>query len=199
MRSAVAVRHAAIVAAASALTAAAAACSGTPITPAVGSGPAVGSDPSGSSGSAAPALQACSLLMEADVQAVAASFKHIKITVVSHMQSNDPPVNKCGFNQKGVFRSEGLTNTESGDRWAELAVVSNGADFAFEPSGNVAISGLGDGAYWERGTHQVVVRVGRNVLQVSDEVPVDPGAFPDITVAYRQAAQALATKIVSHL
>jgi hypothetical protein len=130
---------------------------------------------------------------------VAATFKHIKITVTSHMQSNDPPVNECGFNQQGVFRSGGLRNTESGDRWAEVTVIANGAGFAFEPSGNVAISGLGDGAYWEQGTHQVVIRVGRNVLQVSDEVPVDPGAFADITVAYRQAAQALAAKVVSHL
>jgi hypothetical protein len=133
------------------------------------------------------------------VAAVAATFKHIKITITAREQSIDPPENSCGFNQKGVFHSDGMTNTLTGDRWAKLTVVPDGADTSFQPAGMATISGLGNGAYWEEGTHQVVVLVGRNVLQVIDEVPVDPGDFPDLATAYRRAALALAVKIVSRL
>jgi hypothetical protein len=45
----------------------------------------------------------------------------------------------------------------------------------------------------------VVVREGKNVLQVTDEIPVNVNDHADITVAYRKAAQALAEKIVGHL
>ena len=44
-----------------------------------------------------------------------------------------------------------------------------------------------------------MIRTGQNVLQVSDEVPVNLSVIPDPTTAYRQAAQALAAKILTHL
>jgi hypothetical protein len=131
--------------------------------------------------------------------AVAATFKDIRVTVTAHHHSTDPPEDICGFNQKGVFHSDGLAQSLSGDRWAQVTVVSSGASYAYEPAGNVAISGLGNGAYWEEGTHQVIVKEGQNVLKISDEVPGDPDMFPDLTTAYRQAAHPLAIKIVSHL
>jgi hypothetical protein len=90
------------------------------------------------------------------------------------------------------------TNTSSGDHWAQLTVITGGASYAFNPAGNDTISGLGDGAYWDAGTHTVVIRQGQNVLQVIDEVPVNLSASPDLLAAYRQAAHALATKILSH-
>jgi hypothetical protein len=186
----------------------AAGCGGASL-PAAGSGglPTASAFPSafpsastpGSGGASAPAPSACSLLRAADVTAVAATFKDIKITITAHTHKSEPPTNNCAFNQKGTFVSGGMTNTESGDRWAQLTVVSGGASYDYEPAGNVPITGLGDGAYWEQGTHQVVVREGQNILQVTDEVPVNVNDYSDITVAYRKAAQALAEKIVSHL
>ena len=91
------------------------------------------------------------------------------------------------------------SNTSSGDHWAQLTVITGGASYAYNPAGNDTISGLGDGAYWDAGTHTVVIRKGQNVLQVIDEVPVNLSASPDLVTAYRQAAQALATKILSHV
>ena len=66
-------------------------------------------------------------------------------------------------------------------------------------AGNDTINGLGDGAYWDAGTPTVVIRKDRNVLEVIDEVPVNLSASPDLVTGYRQAAQALAAKILSHL
>jgi len=80
----------------------------------------------------------------------------------------------------------------------QLTVITGGASYAFNPAGNDTISGLGGGAYWDAGTHTVVIRKGQNVLQVIDEVPVNLSASPDLLAAYRQAAQALATKILNH-
>jgi len=45
----------------------------------------------------------------------------------------------------------------------------------------------------------VVVRVGRNVLQVVDNVPANVGSTSAVGAAYRRAAQALAAKILTHL
>lgn len=80
-----------------------------------------------------------------------------------------------------------------------LTIVSDAASYDFAPKGNVPIGGLGDGAYWEQGTHQVVVRIGQNVLQVVDDVPVDGTKYSTPLIPDKQAAQALATKIVAHL
>ena len=161
---------------------------------------AVGQVPSSAPGTAsAAALSACSLLTSADVMTVAAAFPRDTVTIDGNLQHNTPPTNECGFNQKGVYTADGMTNTSSGDHWAELTVVTGGASYAFNPAGGDMISGLGDGAYWEAGTHTVVIRKGQNVLQVIDEVPVNLDASPDLVTAYRQAAQALATKILSHV
>ncbi len=146
----------------------------------------------------AAALSACSLLTPADVSAVAAAFPSDTVTIDGSQQHNTPPASECGFNQKGVYTTDGMTNTSSGDHWAQLTVISGGASYAFNPAGNDTISGLGDGAYWDAGTHTVVIRKGQNVLQVIDEVPVNLSVSPDLVAAYRQAAQALATKILSH-
>jgi hypothetical protein len=146
----------------------------------------------------APALSACSLLTSADVMAVAAAFPRDTVTIDGHRQHNTPPASECGFNQQGVYTASGMTNTSSGDHWAQLTVITGGASYAFNPAGNDTISGLGDGAYWDVGTHTVVIRQGQNVLQVIDEVPVNLSASPDLLAAYRQAAHALATKILSH-
>ena len=146
----------------------------------------------------AATLSACSLLTPADVMAVAAAFPRDTVTIDGHQQHNTPPASECGFNQEGVYSASGMTNTSSGDHWAQLTVITGGVSYAFNPSGNDTISGLGDGAYWDAGTHTVVIRQGRNVLQVIDEVPVNLSASPDLLAAYRQAARALATKILSH-
>jgi hypothetical protein len=147
---------------------------------------------------AAPA--ACSLLKPADVLAVAASFPHDTITIDGHTQDTKPPTNECAYNQKGVFAtSDGITTSLTGDQWAQLTVIAGGADYAFSPPGNGAITGLGDGAYWDAGSNTVVVRVGQNVLQVVDNVPANVGSTSAVGAAYRRAAQALAAKIVSHM
>ena len=124
-------------------------------------------------------------------------FPRETVTIDGH-QHNTPPASECGFNQEGVYSASGMTNTSSGDHWAQLTVITGGVSYAFNPSGNDTISGLGDGAYWDAGTHTLVIRQGRNVLQVIDEVPVNLSASPDLLAAYRQAAHALATKILSH-
>jgi hypothetical protein len=161
---------------------------------------AVGQVPSSAPGTAsAAALSACSLLTPADVMAVAAAFPGDTVTIDGNQQHNTPPASECGFNQKGVYTGNGMTNTSSGDHWAQLTVITGGASYAFNPAGNDTISGLGDGAYWDAGTHTVVIRKGQNVLQVIDEVPVNLSASPDLVTAYRQAAQALAAKILSHV
>ena len=160
---------------------------------------AVSQLPSSAPGMAsAAALSACSLLTPADVMAVAAAFPRDTVTIDGHLQHNTPPASECGFNQEGVWTASGMTNTSSGDHWAELTVITGGASYAFNPAGNDTISGLGDGAYWDAGTHTVVIRQGQNVLQVIDEVPVNLSASPDLLAAYRQSAQALANKILSH-
>jgi len=89
--------------------------------------------------------------------------------------------------------------TSSGDSWARLTVVTGGAPYAFDPAGNDTINGLADGAYWHAGSHTVVIRAGQNVLQVSDEVPANVSSTAGLVAAYRQAAQALATKILSRM
>jgi hypothetical protein len=159
------------------------------------------SSPGSSAVAKAPAAPAaCSLLKPADVLAVAAAFPHDTITIDGHAQDSKPPTNECGYHQKGVFTtSDGITTTLSGDQWAQLTVVAGGAAYAFDPPGNGAIKGLADGAYWDAGRNTVVVRVGRNVLQVVDNVPASVDSTPAVGTAYRRAAQALAAKAVGHM
>jgi hypothetical protein len=45
----------------------------------------------------------------------------------------------------------------------------------------------------------VVVRVGRDVLRVSDNVPANAESTAAVGVAYRRAAQALAAKILARM
>jgi len=148
--------------------------------------------------SAAP--PACSLLLPADVLAVAATFRGAAISIDGHSQASQPPLSKCGFNQKGVSASgDGITTTLSGDQWAQLTVISDGNDIGdYSPDGPV-IHGLGNGAYWDPGTDTVVVLVNRNVFQVVDDVPANISIYPDVAAARQQAATALAAKILSHL
>ncbi len=151
-------------------------------------------------GAAPAAPPACSLLKRADILAVAATFPHDTIAIDGHSQHNEAPTSECGYNQKGVFPSGGgITMTLSGDQWATLTVVSGGADYAFNPTAGQAIQGLGDGAYWDSGSNTVVVRVGRNVLQVVDNVPANAGSTAAVGAAYRRAAQALAAKILARM
>jgi hypothetical protein len=149
---------------------------------------------------ASPAPSACSLLQQADVLAVAATFRSTTISIDGHTQDSQPPLNKCGFNQKGVFSSgDGMTSTLSGDQWAELTVIADGNNIGdYSPEGP-AIHGLGNGAYWDSGADMVVVLVGQNVFQVVDDVPANIGVYPDVPAARQQAATALAAKILSHL
>jgi hypothetical protein len=170
------------------------------------SGPALSAPslPAGGSvsqgGTAAPAaVRACSVLMRADVLAVAATVPHDTITIDGRQHDFPAQTNECGYNQKGVFTASGMTSTLSGDSWARLTIVTGGASYAFDSAGNDAISGLGDGAYWDAGSNTVVVRKGQNVLQVSDEVPAHVSSTTELAAAYRKAAQALAAKILSHL
>jgi hypothetical protein len=44
-----------------------------------------------------------------------------------------------------------------------------------------------------------VVLVGRNVFEVVDDVPANLNVYPDIPAARKQAATALAAKILSHM
>jgi hypothetical protein len=210
MRTPATLKRAAVAAAASILMTGAAGCAGSHASPAPAGGGTNGSTAGGGTvggqvPSSAPetapaaALSACALLIRADVMAVAATFPKDTITIAGHLHSDAPPTNKCAFNQKGVYTGNGMTMTLSGDHWAQLTVVANGSSYAFRPGGNDRISGLGDGAYWSPGDHTVVIRKGNDVLQVSDEVPVNPSASPDLVAAYRQAAQALAAKILSHV
>lgn len=143
---------------------------------------------------------ACSLLKPADVLAVAATFPRDTITIDGHSQKNEPPTSECGYNQKGVFTtSDGITTSLTGDQWAELTVIAGGAAYAFDPPPNSTIKGLGDGAYWDAGSNTVVVKVGRSVLQVVDDVPANTDSVPALGAPYRKAAQALAAKIISHM
>ena len=148
--------------------------------------------------SAAPS--ACSLLQQADVLAVAATFRGTTITIDGHSQVSQPPLDKCAFNQKGVFASgDGITSTLSGDQWAQLNVIADGNDIGdWNPKDGPVIHGLGDGAYWDPGRETVVVLVGRNVFEVVDDVPANIDIYPDVAGARRQAATALAAKILSH-
>jgi hypothetical protein len=156
--------------------------------------------PATAAAAARPAPSACSLLKPADVLAVAATFPHDTITIDGHSQHHEAPTSECGYNQKGVFPSGGgITMTLSGDQWATLTVVSGGADYAFNPTAGQAINGLGDGAYWDSGSNTVVVRVGRDVLQVVDNVPANAGSTATVGAAYQRAAQALAAKILARM
>ena len=154
---------------------------------------------SGPGTASAPALSACSLLKPADVLAVAATLPDVMITIDGHQQHSAPPTNECGYNQKGVYTGNDAGMTVNGDQWAQLTVVTGGASYAFDPPGNGTIKGLGNGAYWDAGTNTVVVLVGQNVLQVADQVPANVNSTSAIAAAYRQAAQVLAAKILSHI
>ena len=143
-------------------------------------------------------LSACALLKRADVLAVAAMFPGAKITIDGHHRHSEPPTNECGFNQKGVLTGQDPVVTLSGDQWASLTVVTGGAAYDYNPSGDT-IGGLGDGAYWDAGANTVVVRVGRNVLNVVDNVPAGAGSTGLVAANYRKAATELAAKILSHL
>jgi hypothetical protein len=155
---------------------------------------------SGTAGPASAAPPACSLLLPADVLAVAATFRGTTITIDGHSQTSQPPLNQCGYNQKGVSApSDGITTTLSGDQWAQLTVIADGNDIGdYSPDGPV-IHGLGNGAYWDPGSDMLVVLVNRNVLQVVDDVPANLTIYPDVAAARQQAATALAAKILSHL
>jgi hypothetical protein len=168
------------------------------------SAPSLPGGGSASQDSAAPAAapsapSACSLLMRADVLAVAATVPRDTITIDGHQHDFPSQTNECGYNQKGVYTANGMTSTLSGDSWARLTIVTGGASYAFDSAGNDAISGLGDGAYWDAGSNIVVIRKGQNVLQVSDEVPAHVSSTTELTAAYRKAAQALAARILSRM
>jgi hypothetical protein len=121
------------------------------------------------------------------------------ITIDGHTRSSQPPLSACGFNQKGVSSSDGMTTTLSGDQWAQLTVIADGNDIGdYSPDGP-AIRGLGHGAYWDPGSDTIVVLVGQNVFQVVDDVPVNLSVHPNLDAAREQAATALAAKILSHL
>ena len=131
---------------------------------------------------------------------MAATFRGSTITIDGHSQVRQPPLSKCGFNQKGVSASaDGITTTLSGDQWAPLNVIADGNNIGdYRPDGPV-IHGLGDGAYWDPGRDTVVVLVSRNVFEVVDDVPANIDIYPDLGTARQQAATALAVKILSHL
>jgi hypothetical protein len=152
------------------------------------------------SGPASAAPAACSLLQQADVLAVAATFRGTTISIDGHTQASQSPLSKCGFNQKGVFAdSDGITSTLSGDQWAQLTVIADGNDIGdYSPDGPV-IHGLGNGAYWDPGRDTLVVLVGRNVFEVVDDVPANLNLYPDLAAARQQAATALAARILSHM
>ena len=159
-----------------------------------------GSAASATTAPASAAPSACSLLRRADVLAVAAMFRGSTITIDGHSQASQPPLDKCGFNQKGVSSSaDGITSTLSGDQWAQLNVIADGNDIGdYNPKDGPAVHGLGDGAYWDPGRDTVVVLVGRNVFEVVDDVPVNIDVYPDLAATRKQAATALAAKILSH-
>jgi hypothetical protein len=149
---------------------------------------------------AAPVPSACSLLRSADVLAVAATFRDTTITIDGHSQDSQSPLNQCGYKQKGVFVTNGITVTLSGDMWATLNVIANGNNIGdWSPADGPAIHGLGNGAYWDPGSDTVVVLVGQNVLQVVDDVPVNNDAYPDLPATRQKAATALAAKILGHM
>ena len=162
---------------------------------------AVASAASAAAAPAPSAPSACSLLQQADVLAVAATFRGTTITIDGHSQVSQPPLNKCAFNQKGVFDSGGgITSTLSGDQWAQLNVIADGNDIGdWNPKDGPVIHGLGNGAYWDPGRETVVVLVGRNVFEIVDDVPANIDIYPDLAAARQQAATALAAKILSHL
>jgi hypothetical protein len=182
-------------------------CGSSPVLPNAGStfpptalpsGPVASATAAAGQASAAPS--ACSLLRQADVLAVAATFRGTTISIDGQNQASQPPLSKCGFNQKGVFAdSDGITSTLSGDQWAQLTVIADGNDIGdYSPDGPV-IHGLGNGAYWDQGRVTVVVLVGRNVFEVVDDVPANLNTYPDVAAARQQAATALAVRILSHL
>ncbi|HEV2373301.1 MAG TPA: hypothetical protein VGS19_14150 [Streptosporangiaceae bacterium] len=157
----------------------------------------VQSAPAGS-GRTGTAPAACSLLTAGDVLAVAGTVHGITITIDGHTHQNNSSqqISTCGFNQKGVYTSSGMTSTDSGDHWAQVTVLTD-APYDFSPAGYPAISGLGDGAYWDDGQQQAVIREGQDVLDVTDDVPANIDLHPDLEAACRQAAEALAARILS--
>ena len=191
------------------LVAGLAACGGSPGLPSGGSpipvgtplvtGSAATGSPVSAGAPAAPGPSACSLLRPADVLAVAATFRDTTITIDGHSQNNQPPLNQCGYNQKGVFASGGITTTLSGDMWATLSVIANGNNIGdYSPDGP-AIHDLGSGAYWDPGSDTVVILAGQNVLQVVDDVPVNGDVYTDLAATRQRAATALAARILGHM
>jgi len=204
---------AATAAAASLLMTVLAGCGSSPLvpsTPGTASAPALPSGlvasasagpASASADPASPAPSACSLLRQADVLAVAATFRGTTISIDGQTQAAQPPLDKCGFNQKGVSTSsDGITTPLSGDQWAQLNVIADGNDIGdWNPGDGPAIHGLGNGAYWDPGRETVVVLVSGNVFEVVDDVPVNLDIYTDLAAARQQAATALAAKILSHM
>jgi hypothetical protein len=186
------------------LVTALAGCGSSPGVPSIASPvpspvPAGGPAAASTAGLASPAPAACALLRPADVLTVAATFRETTITIDGHARSSQPPLNQCSFNQKGVYASGDDTMTLSGDQWAQLTVIADGNDIGdYNPDGP-AIHGLGHGAYWDPGSDTVVVLVGQNVLQVTDDVPVNLNVYPNLGAAREQAATALAAKILGRL
>lgn len=176
------------------LVTALAGCGSSPGAPGIAS-PIPGPAPAG--GTTGPAPAACFLLRPADVLAVAGTFRGATITIDGHAQSSQPPLNQCGFNQKGVYTSGGDTMTLSGDQWAQLTVIADGNEMGDYAPDGPAIHGLGHGAYWDPGSDAAVVLVGQNVFQVVDDVPVNLNVYPNLEAAREQAATALAAKILS--
>jgi len=168
--------------------------------PAPAGGPAAGRTTGPAAGrTTGPAPVACALLRPADVLAVAGTFRSTTITIDGHAQSSQPPLNQCGFNQKGVYTSGDDTMTLSGDQWAQLTVIADGNDMGdYDPDGP-AIHGLGHDAYWDPGSDAAVILVGQNVFQVIDDVPVNLNVYPNLEAAREQAATALAAKILSRV
>ena len=79
-----------------------------------------------------------------------------------------------------------------------MNVITGGAVYAFRPGTLPSIGGLGDGAYWDRGRHTLLVREGQHVVEVVDELPVNVNTVTDLNSAHRQAALTLAAKVIAH-
>lgn len=144
-----------------------------------------------------PPTAACAVLTQDEVLAVASTFQQTTITIDGHKQNSNPPTEVCGFNQKGIWTGNGITSSSSGDKRAQLTLVSGGADYAYQPGSNDRIPGLGDGACWDSDTHTVVVLKGGDVLQIIDDAPATLTVYQDLAAVDRQAAQALAAKILA--
>jgi hypothetical protein len=131
------------------------------------------------SGKAPAAPPECSVLRPADVLAVAATFPHVTITIDGHDQHSAPPT------------------TLSGDQWAQLTVVARRRGVRLQPRARRQHQGTGGRRLLGCRQQHRVVKVGQDVLQVVDNVPASTTSTSSVATAYRQAAQALAAKIVS--